>query len=172
MVKKRGTRFTSTLEESRNRLWGAHVRVSDEVASRILEGGSRRVICVLNGAVEYSTALMPRGDGSFVIRVNKQTREGLRLNYGSQLEIELRRDESQYGLPMPEELQKVLLQDRAGHRLFHALTAGRQRTLLHLVGSARRVETRVKRAVVVVRHLKAHRGKIDYRQLNDHLRGR
>ena len=171
VVKQRGTRFISTLEESRNRLWGAHVGVPDEVASRILKSGSRRVICILNSTVEYPTALMPRGDGSFVIRVNKQTRERLQLEYGSRLEIELRRDKSPYGLPMPEELHEVLLQDSDGHRLFHALTAGRQRTLLHLVGSPKRGETRVKRAVAVVRHLKSNHGKINYKQLNELLRG-
>ena len=128
------------------------------------------MVCILNSSVEYPSALTPLGDGSFVIRVNKQIREKLRLREGNSLEVGLRRDRSQYGLPMPDELNEALHQDREGHRLFHGLTAGRQRTLLHLVGSVRQTDTRIRRAVVVVQHLKTHHGKINYKQLYELLR--
>jgi len=166
----RSVRFTSVLEQSRNKLWGAHLAVPDEVVERLAGSGSRRVLCTLNASVEYPSALVPRGDGSFVIRVNKRIREKFSLGTGSRLRVVLRRDESRYGLPMPEELDEELRQDGEGHRLFHPLTAGRQRTLLYLVDSAKGADTRIKRAVAVVRHLKTNHGRLNYKQLNDLIR--
>ena len=164
-------RVTATVDESRNRLWGAQVTVPDAVASRFMAAGSRRVVCTLNGTLEYQTALMPRGDGSYVLRVNKQTRTRLGLEAGSRVGVELRTDDSQYGLPLPAELEEVLRQDSEARRQFRALTPGRQRTLLHLVAVAKRAETRTVRAVAVARHLKMTRGRINYRHLNEAMRG-
>jgi uncharacterized protein YdeI (YjbR/CyaY-like superfamily) len=82
----------------------------------------------------------------------------------------LKKDESEYGLPMPEELQELLLQDEEGDRLFHALTIGKQRTLLYIVGSVKDTGKRISRALAIVNHLKATGGKIDYKKLNEAIR--
>ena len=169
-MKKPSVRFRGVLEISRNRLWGAHIRVPSASARKISEGSSRRVLCRLEDSLEYQTALMPSGNGSFVIRVNKKLRQRLRLEFGRPVDVVLTPDESRYGLPMPEELEVLLSQDPQGDRYFRALTLGRQRTLLHLVGSAKKVETRVKRAVAVVRHLKTNHGRIDFKQLRELMR--
>jgi uncharacterized protein YdeI (YjbR/CyaY-like superfamily) len=63
--------------------------------------------------------------------------------------VTLRRDDSPYGMPMPEELAEVLAQDPEGDACFHRLTPGRQRTFLYYVSSARAVDTRIKRAIEV-----------------------
>ena len=67
---------------------------------------------------------------------------------------------------MPEEMAEVLAQDEEGNRLFHALSPGKQRTLLYYAGQPKTSDTRLKRAVVFVEHLKANKGKIDFKQLN------
>jgi hypothetical protein len=86
-VRKRSAQFAAVLEESRNKLWGAHLGVPEAVATDLIAGGSHQVLCTLNGAVEYPTALMPRGDGSSVIRVNKKLRVTPRLEYGDRVEV-------------------------------------------------------------------------------------
>jgi uncharacterized protein YdeI (YjbR/CyaY-like superfamily) len=73
---------------------------------------------------------------------------------------------------MPPELAELLAQDDEGDRLFHALTPGKIRTLLYMVGQPKNSELRLHRALVVVEHLKQHQGKIDYKQLNLSLRER
>jgi uncharacterized protein YdeI (YjbR/CyaY-like superfamily) len=67
---------------------------------------------------------------------------------------------------MPEELAELLAQDEEGDRLFHALTPGKLRTLLYLVGQPKSSDIRLHRALVVVEHLKTNQGKIDYKKLN------
>jgi len=105
-----------------------------------------------------------------LITVNKKTRDKLGLKAGSKVNVSLRKDESEYGLPMPEELAEVLAQDETGNRLFHALTPGKLRTLLYIVGQVKDPDKRVGRAIAIVEHLKANGGKINYRQLNEELR--
>ena len=162
--------FTSTIEESTNKLWGAHFVVPDVIARVFIVGDDRRVVCVLNEKIEYQCALLPKGDGSFLITVNKKTRDKLGLRAGSKVNVGLRKDDSEYGLPMPEELAELLRQDEAGNRLFHALTPGKLRTLLYIAGQPKNPDIRLHRALVIVEHLKANGGKINYRQLNDEMK--
>jgi hypothetical protein len=162
--------FTSTLEESTNKLWGSHFAVPDVIAKTLIRGDDRRVVCTLNEKVEYQCALLPRGNGSFLITVNKKTRDKLGLKPGSQVNVSLRKDESEYGLPMPEELEELLKQDEDGNRLFHALTPGKLRTLLYIAGQPKNSDVRLHRALVIVEHLKKNGGKINYRQLNEEMR--
>jgi len=165
--------FGSMLEESTNKLWGCHFGVPKAVADTLIGAGdSKRVVCLLNDKLEYQCALVPRGDGTFVITVNKKIQTSLGLKIGSKVSVSLRKDESEYGLPMPEELAELLTQDEVGHQLIHALTPGKLRTLLYIIGQPKNSDIRLHRAIVVVEHLKANKGKIDYKQLNLAVRER
>ncbi|MDH3252544.1 MAG: YdeI/OmpD-associated family protein [Ignavibacteria bacterium] len=164
--------FSSTLEKSGNRLWGCHVEVPDHIAAQLTDGGSRRVVCSLNGSEEFQRALIPNGNGSYVITVNKALRDSLHLTICMQLDVTLRKDESMYGLPMPAELEELLQQDKEGHRLFHSLTPGKRRNLLYIVGAAKSQHLRASRAVTVVTHLKLNGGRVNFRQLYESLRQR
>lgn len=165
-----GKRFTSVLEASHNKLWGCHFRVPPAITRSLIDGSSRRVICTLNESATYQCALMPFGNGSFVISVNKKLRDTLGLAPGSTVSVQLRRDETKYGLPMPPELEELLRQDSQARKLFHALTPGKQRTLLFIAGGVKNPEKRLHRALAIVRHLITNGGKINYRMLNASLR--
>jgi uncharacterized protein YdeI (YjbR/CyaY-like superfamily) len=113
---------------------------------------------------------MPRGDGTHFININKELRDQLKLRVGMEVTATLQKDESKYGLPIPEELQELLIQDPEGDRLFHALTPGKQRSLIYIVGKPKQSETRIKKAVVLIEHLKANLGKIDFKRLNEDMK--
>jgi hypothetical protein len=167
---KGGLRFTSILEQSSNKLWGCHFRVPNRIVKQLAEGNSRRVVCTLNGSTEYQCAMLPHGEGMFVITVNKKLRDTLGLEFGTEVQVRLRKDSSEYGLPLPEELREMFRQDAEGNAMFHALTRGRQRTLLYIIGTVKSSERRIARASAVVNHLKANSGKINYKQLNAALK--
>ena len=82
------------------------------------------------------------------------------------LDIELLKDESKYGIPMPEEFQELLYQDEEGNDLFHALTAGKQRSLLHIIGTVKSPDIRIRKGMIMLNHLRSNNGKLDFRQLN------
>lgn len=165
------TSFTTTLHKFDSNLWGHHILVPDIIAKLfITEEGDRRVVCTLNDVIEFQCALMPKGDGGFFININKKIRDSLKLKEGMQVQATLRKDESKYGLPMPEEMAELLAMDEEGNRLFHALTPGKQRTLLYIAGNAKSSDKRITRAIAIVEHLKANNGKIDFKMLNVALR--
>jgi hypothetical protein len=162
--------FNSVLERSENNLWACHFRVPDRIASKFGDVKSRRVVCVLNNSFTYQTAILAYREGYWVIRVNKSTMKKLKVGFGDEIEVQLSPDESEYGLPMPEELEELLLQDKNGAKYFKALTPGKQRTLLYMVNSVKNKEKRIIRALAIVNHLKVHKGAIDYKQLNQEIR--
>lgn len=146
------------------------LEVSKEIVAGFgFEGKSKRVVCSINGSEGFQCALMPSGDIFYII-VNKKKRDALGIAAGDTVSVELVRDESKYGLPMPDELQEVLNQDPEGDRLFHALTAGKQRSLLYLIGKINDIDKRIHQALIVVDHLKENDGKIIGPKLNEELK--
>ena len=164
-VKSEIITITSILERSDNKLWGAHFGVSRENAAKLVRGTSRRVVCSINGSPERQCALIPDGKGAYVITVNKALRTTLELTFGARLHVTLRPDDSKYGLPMPPELREVFRQDKQSSKRFHALTPGKQRTLLYIINSGKTLDERVFRAITIVRHLEENQGTINYRKL-------
>jgi uncharacterized protein YdeI (YjbR/CyaY-like superfamily) len=71
---------------------------------------------------------------------------------------------------MPAELHEVLKQDREGNKLFHSLTAGRQRSILYFVGKVKDIDKRIHTALIFIEHLKKNEGKIDQKQLQAELK--
>ncbi|HMJ08356.1 MAG TPA: YdeI/OmpD-associated family protein [Pyrinomonadaceae bacterium] len=158
-------KLTAMLETSEHASGWHFVSVSREVGERFqTDGKTRRVVCTLNGAHSFQCALMPNG-GSFFILVNKKIRTALNISAGDTLKVVLESDTSKYGLPMPEEFEEVFRQDPEGDKLFHALTPGRQRSLIYVVSSGKDVDRRIHRALIVVGHLKDNNGKIDNKKL-------
>jgi hypothetical protein len=164
--------FTATLEKSHNKLWGSQVRVPDSIAQKLVDPKSRRVVRTLNGSAEHQCALLPFGNGVFVLSVNRQLCDTLHLEIGSKVRVGLRKDKSKYGLPVPEELEELFRQDKVGHRLFHALTIGKQRTLLYIIGTSRTSDARAWKASIILRHLHENNGTIHYRELSQALKHR
>lgn len=159
--------FETRLERFDSDLWHFHIPVPDGVAQKFLEKEQKRVICTLNGEVVFHCALMPKGDGSWFINVNKELRKKLGLKEGSVVNAELKMDDSKYGMPMPEELGELLAIDDEGSRYFHSLTPGKQRNLIYMVASPKTSDTRIKKALVIVDYLKASKGKLNFRELNE-----
>ncbi len=132
-------------------------------------GKYKRVVCTINGGKGFQCALLPSG-GLFYIIVNKKRRDELGISGGDRVSVLLERDTSKYGLPMPEEFREVLDQDPEGDRLFHALTDGKQRSLLHFIGQRSDVDERITYSLVIVEHLKNNDGASDHHQLHKELK--
>lgn len=158
--------FTSKIVSLNSKVWGVGLEVPKEIAQPFLGKEYKRVLCTLNNAHQYQCALMPMGEGRYCVNVNADIQKKLKLKIGDEVSVEIKADESKYGLPMPEELGELLKMDKEGDRLFHSLTPGKQRNLLHIVGLPKSPEIRIKKAIVVVEYLKEVNGKLDFKELN------
>jgi hypothetical protein len=121
------------------------------------EDGSRRVVVVLNDTLTLHAAIMPHGSG-WVISMNKPNLKKLGLKVGSSVQVSMRQDDSAFGLPMPEEFWEVLEQDPLAKRYFDGLTAGKKRSLIHLVIGVKNVDKRIERALMIAEKLKETEG--------------
>ena len=144
--------------------------VSKEIVDKLgFEGKFKRVVCSINGGESFQCALMPWGEMFYII-VNKKKRDTLGIAAGDTVSVELVKDESKYGLPMPDEMREVLDQDPDGDRLFHTLTPGKQRTMLYYIGKWKDIDRRIHYALTVVEHLKSNDGKIIFKELGEELK--
>lgn len=154
-------KFKTEITKSQEGSGWHYLIVNGNIAKRLkFETKLRRVVCSINGGDEFQCALMPWG-GQFYIIVNQQKRDALRIVAGDRVNVELAKDESKYGLPMPEELEEVLRQDDEGDRLFHGLTPGKQRSMLYYIGKLGDIDKRIHAALILVEHLKDNDGKVD-----------
>lgn len=157
--------FTTVLAVFQDQLWGHHIPIPDEIFQEYADT-DKRVFCRINDLPEFQCALMPQGNGAYFINVNKEIRKKLGVNVGESVRVELRKDDTEYGLPMPEELQELLNMDDEGSHYFSLLTKGKQRTLLHLISKPKQSDTRLKKAITIIEYLKQVKGKLDFKELN------
>ncbi len=128
------------------------------------ENGSRRVVYVLNDSMTLYGAIMPHGKG-WVMSMNKTNLKKLGLKVGSPVQVNMRQDNSEFGLPMPEELSEVLEQDTLAKGYFDALTAGKKRSLIHIVIGVKNVDKRIERALMIAEKLKDNKGVLKANEL-------
>ncbi|MGD1846193.1 MAG: YdeI/OmpD-associated family protein [Salibacteraceae bacterium] len=163
--------FTTQLERFEDSpLWGYHLVVPNEIAEDLIEGDDRRMVCTLENKISFHCALMPSKTSGWFIMINKSNRNKLGLVRGQVMAVQLEKDTSDYGMPMPDELHELLLQDEVGSDYFHALTPGKQRNLIHFVGQVKSSDIRLRRAFVVVEHLKMHQGVINFKALSQEMK--
>ena len=158
--------FKSTVQLFEDNLWFYHFLVPAEIVTYFLKlPSARRVLCQINGDDAFNCALMPDGLGDYFINLSQQIRTKLSLGELQEIDVILTPDTSQYGMPMPEELEEMLRQDPEGNAAFLALTPGKKRNLIYAVNSVKSSAIKVRRAFVIVTHLRIHK-KLDFRQLN------
>jgi len=144
--------------------------IEPKVAEQLgFEGRFRRVMCSINGDAAFHCALLPWGEQFYII-VNKKKRDSLGIVADDEVEVVLEKDTSKYGLPMPPEVKEVLRQDPEGDTLFHALTPGKQRSMLYWLSRTKDIDRRIHETLIFVEHLKNNDGKIDNKKLQAELK--
>lgn len=134
------------------------------------EANATRVIVNINGQGCIHSGLMPDGKGDFFITISKEVRKKFGIEEGDEAELNISPDNSEYGMPLPEELAELWALDEEAFDVFHTLTPGKQRGLIYVIAKPKRSETRVKKAVQIMDYLKAVGGKLDYKALNAYMK--
>ena len=159
------TLFTTTLQKFDSNLWGFHLPVPTGIAEEFIEGNDRRVFCNINNAIQIHGALMPYSEGYFLL-LNKDLVKRLQLSIGGDVQLQLEKDKSEFGMPMPESFHALLDQDDEGNHYFEKLTPGRKRSLIHVVGKVKNIDSQLNKGLAILHHLKLEEGKLDYKKLN------
>lgn len=153
------------MQNFNSNLWGYHLPVDTNFAEQFIDGNNRRIICHLPIGISIHSALMPQ-DGAYFILINKELRNKLGIQEGDPITVDIEKDESEFGIPMPESFLVLLDQDEAGKIYFNQLTPGKQRSLLYIISKVKNVDSQISKGLAILDHLKAVKGKIDYKMLN------
>jgi hypothetical protein len=151
-------------------LIGGHVIVDEAIAKTLIIAGQNRLTCTINGLLTIHCALISKGDGTHFIMLNKVHAKKLGAREGHMLAIQLVPDISQYGMPIPEELEALLEMDDEFDKAFHALTPGKQRTLIHAITTVKNTDGRLRRALIICDYIKGGGKKIDQMTINELLK--
>lgn len=125
-----------------------------------------RVICTVNNKLSFQGGLVALGEGSAYITLNAKRMKELGVKLGSEVTISLAKDESEFGMEVPEELSELLKQDPEGKKRFETLSPGKQRYIIHYVSSVKSSHLRADRAVLLISNLKKlPLGKENFREM-------
>jgi len=146
-------------------LYQRHFKIPNSVVDKFSKDGKKRVLCTVEKFPYFHCAFMPDGKGGHYIMMNKEKEKNFALELGKKYAILLAKDNSKYGMFLPEEFKELLYQDPEGEAVFETLTDGKKRNLIHLVAKPKKSETRLKKAVNILEYLKTVNGKLDFKEL-------
>ncbi len=139
-------------------LTGTHsIAMPDSLVAPFLERGERRAVVVASfegKEVRFHAALQKR-KGIYWIMFSKKHQKVLGLFPNDVFEIRLEKDTSEFGAPMPPELEEVLRQDPEAEALFKGLTPGACRSVIYAVSRYKSSQRRIELAFTICERMKA-----------------
>jgi hypothetical protein len=147
--------FKSTLVRSDTGLRQHYLPVPLEYAEAFDLAGIRRVIFKV-GQLSWRRALMSNKDGERYVFLGQPILGELGLRLGQSIQVHLSPDPEPDAIDLGEEFEEVLNQDDAAAKRFFSFTPGVQRSLAYYVTSAKRVDTRIKRALELAHKIKTN----------------
>jgi len=159
--------FQTTISKFEDSLWGFHVKIPDEIYKEFAAEKIKRVLMKLDDSEQLHSGFMPEGDGKYFLMLSKDVMKKLQLALGQSVEVNIVKDTTRYGMPISDEMKELLELDPEGEVLFHKLTPGKIRSLLHIVNKYKSSDKRIEKSVIILEHLKANNGKLDFKALHE-----
>ena len=159
--------FNTTISKFKDSLWGYHIKVPQEIYQSFSEQKIKRVLMQINGSEKLHAGFMPEGEGNYFLMLSKDVLKKLKLVGTETVEVIIEKDTTRYGMPICEEMKELLELDPEGEAFFHKLTPGKIRSLLHFVNKFKSSDKRIEKSVIILEHLKANNGKLDWKMLHD-----
>ena len=130
-----------------------YLPLPDDVADALQADGVRVLLATLNGRA-FRRAVQGRRDGARYLLLGQSILRDIGAGFGDTVAVVLRPDPDPDRVDLGEEFEAVLEQDEEAAERFSGMTRGRQRSLAYYVNSARRTETRIRRALALAHKLR------------------
>jgi len=157
--------FKAVIADKVNSVYSRHLIVPQKTYEALTSDGVKRVLCYIDNHPYFHAGMMPMGDGNQFILLSKPRLKEMGLDIGMEINVKLEKDTSKYGMYVPEEFEEVLHSDGEGLACFEKLTDGKKRNLIHMVASTKSPDLRITKALIIIDHIKANEGKIDFKEL-------
>jgi hypothetical protein len=139
------TTIIHKFDEQGEKTGWTYIEVPADIAQEIFPGNKKsfRVKGKLDAFAIKSVAVMPMGDGSFIMALNAAIRKGIAKKHGAMLQVQLTRDESAF--KMNAELLACLKEDTEAKQFFESLAPSHQRYFSKWIDDAKTAPTKIKR---------------------------
>lgn len=133
-----------------------YIEISASQAKKLKPGTkvSFRVKGTLDSLAIQKTALLPMGDGNFIMPLNAAMRKGIGKKHGDKIRVSLAADERE--VQLSRDLINCLNDEPQALLFFKTLTKGHQQYFSKWIESAKTAHTKTKRLVMAVTAL-AHK---------------
>jgi len=128
-----------------------YIEVPADLAQQLKPGNKKsfRVRGMLDGFAVAGMALMPMGEGNFIMALKAEVRKGIRKHAGAMLQVKLEVD-TDYKVEIPDELQECFDFEPEALGFFNSLPKSHREYFLKWINGAKTSETRNKRIVNTV----------------------
>ncbi|MDX2284999.1 MAG: YdeI/OmpD-associated family protein [Bacteroidia bacterium] len=128
-----------------------YLRLDAQTVQQFPRQRHTRLICRLEGQIEFRCGLNHLGDGHFFIILSARHLASLGKAPGDRIRFVLTADPDPLGVEMPEVLEALLSQDEALQAAFGQLSLGKQRNVIHQLIRIRNPDLQIARAGELIR---------------------
>ncbi len=132
-----------------------YVPIPMEMAEALKEAGVRRVLATFNG-YRLSRGIQGRKDGEKYLMLGRNVLRDIGANFGDTVMVTIIPDPEPDQIKLCDEFAAALEQDKEAATRFATLVPSHRRGLNYYVDSAKREDTRIKRALEVANKLRTH----------------
>ena len=128
-----------------------YIEVPADIAQQIKPGNKKsfRVRGMLDAFPVNGLALMPMGEGNFIMALKAEIRKGIHKNAGAVLQVRLEED-IDYKVEIPDDLMECFDFEPEAIEFFNTLAKSHRDYFIKWINSAKTNETRAKRIVNTV----------------------
>ena len=128
-----------------------YIDIPVDIAQQLKPGNKKsfRVKGMLDGFAVAGMALMPMGEGNFIMALKAEVRKGIHKNAGAMLQVKLEEDKD-YKIEIPDDLQECFDFEPEAVDFFYTLPKSHREYFIKWINEARTAETRNKRIVNTV----------------------
>ncbi len=128
-----------------------YIEIPADVAQQMKPGNKKsfRVRGVLDAFPVSGLALMPMGEGKFIMALKAEIRKGIHKNAGAMLQVKLEEDKD-YKVEIPDDLMECFDFEPEAFDFFNTLAKSHRDYFIKWINSAKTNETRAKRIVNTV----------------------
>ncbi|HEY4323059.1 MAG TPA: YdeI/OmpD-associated family protein [Mucilaginibacter sp.] len=129
----------------------SYIEIPADLAQQMKPGNKKsfRVKGMLDALPVSGMALMPMGEGNFIMALKAEVRKGIHKNAGAVLQVRLEEDKD-FKVEMPADLQECFDFEPEAFDFFNSLAKSHREYFIKWIDGAKTNETRAKRIVNTV----------------------
>jgi len=129
----------------------SYIDIPADLAQQLKPGNKKsfRVRGMLDGFAVKGMALMPMGEGDFIMALKAEVRKGIHKNAGAMLHVSIEED-TEYKVEVPDDLQECFDFEPEAEDFFNSLPKSHRDYFIKWIDGAKTSETRAKRIVNTV----------------------